>query len=82
MRRLSTEEDPFILRKTLKCARCERAMIPAANVPMRALKAATPRYYRCQTLGCDGEPLNAADVENRFSGLLAHLPESFTEAQL
>jgi hypothetical protein len=81
MRRLSTEEDPFILRKTLKCARCRKAMIPAANVPMRALKAATPRYYRCRTLGCEGEPLSAAEVEQRFSVLLAQLPGTFTDAQ-
>ena len=81
MRRLSKEEDPFILRKTLKCARCRKAMIPAANVPMRALKAATPRYYRCRTLGCEGEPLSAAEVEQRFSVLLAQLPATFTEAQ-
>lgn len=81
MRRLPKEDDPFVLRKTLKCARCRRAMIPAANVPMRALTAATPRYYRCRTLGCDGEPLSAADVEQRFSTFLAHLLPPFTDAQ-
>jgi site-specific DNA recombinase len=81
MRRLLKEDDPFVLRKTLKCARCRKAMIPAANVPMRALAAATPRYYRCRTLGCDGEPLSAADVEQRFSTFLAHLPPPFTDAQ-
>ena len=56
-------------------------MIPAANVPMRALSAVTPRYYRCRTLGCDGEPLNAAEVEHRFSVFLAHLPKAFSDAQ-
>lgn len=81
MRRLSVEEDPFVLRKVLKCARCRKAMIPAANVPMRALTTTTPRYYRCRTLGCDGGPLNAADVEHRFSVFLAHLPEVFNDAQ-
>jgi DNA invertase Pin-like site-specific DNA recombinase len=77
-RRLGVEEDPFILRGILKCHRCRKAMVPAANVPMRHLSSRTPRYYRCRTLGCDGEPLTAADVEARVVSYLATLPASFS----
>lgn len=81
VRRLAAEEDPFVLRGNLKCALCRKAMIPAANVPMRALSPATPRYYRCRTLGCDGEPLGASEVERRFAEFLAGLPTTFSDAQ-
>ena len=77
-RRLGTEEDPFILRGILKCHRCRKSMTPAANVPMRRLRADTPRYYRCRTLGCEGEPLIAAEVEARVVHFLAALPSSFS----
>lgn len=80
-RRLAAAEDPFVLRGCLKCARCRKAMIPAANVPMRALTDATPRYYRCRTLGCEGEPLSAAEVERRFGEFLANLPDAFSDGQ-
>lgn len=54
-------------------------MVPAANVPMRRLMKTTPRYYRCRTLGCGGEPLTAAEVEARVVSFLAALPSSFSE---
>lgn len=76
--RLGSEEDPFILRGILKCHRCRKSMVPAANVPMRRLRKETPRYYRCRTLGCEGEPLNAAEVEARVVHFLAALPSSFS----
>ena len=74
--RLAVEEDPFVLRGCLKCARCRKAMIPAANVPMRELTQATPRYYRCRTMGCEGEPVSAADVERRFGEFLRTSPRA------
>lgn len=76
--RLGNDEDPFILRGILKCHRCLKSMVPAANVPMRRLRKDTPRYYRCRTLGCEGEPLIAAEVEARVVQLLASLPVSFS----
>ncbi len=78
-RRLGVQEDPFVLRGILKCHRCRKSMVPAANVPMRRLMKTTPRYYRCRTLGCDGEPLNAAEVEARVVTFIAALPASFSE---
>ena len=77
-RRLGVEEDPFILRGILKCHRCRKSMVPASNVPMRRLTNETPRYYRCRTLGCVGEPLIAAEVEARVVQFLAALPASFS----
>jgi hypothetical protein len=77
-RRLGVEKDPFVLRGVLKCHRCRKAMIPAANVPMRRLTKRTPRYYRCRTLGCNGEPLIAAEVEARVVSFLAVLPAGFS----
>lgn len=76
-RRLDVEDDPFVLRGSLKCPLCRKAMIPAANVPMRKLRKATPRYYRCRTHGCDGEPLIAAEVEGQLPNFLLDLPREF-----
>lgn len=75
--RLDVDDDPFVLRGFLKCPRCRKAMIPAANAPLRKLRKAAPRYDRCRTHGCDGEPLIAAEVEDHFPQFLSALPDVF-----